>query len=105
MLANAVVRRFVFNNLVIANIGAVTNLDVDVAVTAGAVEAGMVGFAIATDASMTAGIPGIIPARATANNNIRLTFTNASAGGINPPDTFDFTVFMFQNTGNVQETV
>jgi hypothetical protein len=104
-LSNVVARRFVLNNLSIANITAVTNLDVDVSVAAGSVTTGEVGFAVPTDASMTNGIPGIIPVRATANNNIRLTFTNASAGAIDPANTFDFIVFLFGNSGEVQQTI
>ncbi len=98
-------RRFKLVNLVIGNITAVTNLDVDVAVTAGKVKAGDVGFAIPTDASMENGIPGIIPVRATTNANLRLTFTNASAGAINPADTHEFDIIMFPSTGQVAQTV
>jgi hypothetical protein len=104
-LANVSAKRFVLNNVAIANITAVTNLDVNVAVAAGSVAAGQVGFAVPTDASMTNGIPGIIPVRATSSSNLRLTFTNASAGAIDPADTFDFIVFLFENTGAVQQTV
>lgn len=98
-------RRFRLNNLVIGNIGAVANLAVDVAVTSGKVKTGDVGFAIAVDANMTDGIPGIIPVVATSNTNIRLLFTNASAGAIDPADTFDFNVVMFPQTGNLAQTV
>ena len=105
MDGNAVVRRFRFNNLVIANIGAVTNLAVDVAVTAGMVAAGDIGFAIPVDNPIDGGIPAIIPCIATTNANIRLIFTNASAGAINPADTFDFNVVMFPQVGNLAQTV
>ncbi len=105
MFGNIVGQRFRLNNLVIANIPTVENLAVDVAVTAGKVKAGSVGFAVPVGATMTNGIPGIVPVEATTNANLRLTFTNASAGAINPADTFDFEVFLFDRSGVVAQTV
>ena len=100
MFGNATIRRFRFNNLVIGNIVAVTNLAVDVAVPAGSVAAGDVGFAVPVTA-IENGIPAIIPCIATSGTNIRMIFTNASAGAIDPADTHDFNVAMFPQVGEV----
>ncbi len=100
MLGNSVARRFRFNNLVIAEVGAVVNLAVDVAVPSGTVQEGDVGFAVPVTV-IDGGIPAIIPCIATSATNVRMFFTNASAGAINPADTHDFNAVMFPNVGNV----
>lgn len=105
MNGNAVVQRFRFNNLVIGNIGAVGTVAVAVAVTAGSVVSGAVGFAVPVDAAFTNGLSGIVPARCTSNAQITLYFANASAAGIDPADTFDFDVFIFPEVGATQQTV
>lgn len=105
MYGNAVVRRFRFNNLAIGSIGAVATVAVAVAVTSGKVVSGQVGFAVPVDAAFTGGLVGIVPARATSAAEITLYFANASAGALDPADTFDFDVFMFPEVGEVAQTV
>ena len=104
MNGNAVIRRFQFNNVTIASIGAVTTLAVDVAVTAGMVATGDSGFAVPT-VEMDEGLPMMIPCVATSSSNIRMFFTNPSAGAIDPADTFDFIVTMFPAVGQLAQTV
>ena len=102
---NCVVKRFRLNNLVIGNIGAAGSLNVDVAISAAhGLTTDSVGIAIPVDADLTAGLPTPI-VRATSNVNLRLRFVNPSAGAIDPADTFDWDVFMFQPTGMIDQTV
>jgi hypothetical protein len=98
--------RFRLNNLVIASVGAAGSLNVDVAINALPADyVGSVGWALPRDADLTAGLPGPIQARITSTTNLRLRFVNPSAGAIDPVDTFDFDVFIFPATGNVQQTI
>jgi hypothetical protein len=102
---NCVVKRIRLNNLVVGNIGAAGSLNVDVAVSAAlGLTVDSVGIAIPVDADLTAGLLPPI-ARATSTTNLRLRFVNPSAGAIDPADTFDWDVFMFQPTGMVDATV
>jgi hypothetical protein len=103
---NVVAKRFVLNNLVIASIGAVSTVAVAVPVAAAAgLVVGQVGFAVPNAAAFTAGLPAIVGARVTTATEITLYFANGSAGAIDPADTFEFTVFIFENTGDVQQTI
>lgn len=106
MIGNAnLIKRFRLNNLVIANIGAAGSLNVDVTITAVPSDwVGAVGFAIPTDADFTAALSAPM-CRITSTTNLRLRFANASAGGIDPADTFDFDVWMFIPTGQAQQTI
>jgi hypothetical protein len=97
--------RFRLNNLVVANIGAAGSLNVDVAITAvPAGYVGAIGFAVPVDADFTAALCAPM-ARITSTTNLRLRFPNASAGGIDPADTFDWDVIVFLETGNAQQTI
>jgi hypothetical protein len=94
--------RYIVNNLVIANITAVTTLEVQV--TLPGVAVGDSGFACPRDAKMTNGI-AILPVRVTAANTAQIPFCNASAGAIDPADTFDFDVYIFKAAGAIQATI
>jgi len=98
--------RFRLNNLAIASIGAAGSLNVDVTISAlPANYVNAVGFAIPVDADLTAGLPAPVMARITSATNLRLRFVNPSAGAIDPDNTFDWNVYIFPETGNVQQTV
>ena len=62
------------------------------------------GIACPRDAKFTNGI-AILPLRVTANDVVQIPFCNASAGAIDPADTFDFDVYLFRATGNLQGAV
>lgn len=91
--------RYTLTNLVIGNITAVTTLEVQV--TLAGVAVGDTGIAAPRDAKMTNGI-AINPIRVTAANTAQIPFVNASAGAIDPADTFDFDVFIFRGSGPSQ---
>lgn len=97
--------RFRLNNLVVGSIGAAGSLNVDSTITAVPAEwVGCIGFAVPTDADLTAAL-GAPMARITSTTNLRLRFSNGSAGAIDPADTFDFDVFIFLETGQIQQTI
>jgi hypothetical protein len=97
--------RFVLNNLVVASVGAAGSTNVDTTINAvPASWVGAVGFALPTDADLTAGLPPP-SARVTTTTNLRLRFANPSAGAIDPADTFDWQVFVFVPAGTPQQTV
>jgi hypothetical protein len=98
-------RRFKLVDLVVPNIPAAQNLAVDVTVTSGKVRNGDIGFAIPTDAPMENRVVPIVAVRATSATNMRLYFSNPSAGAVDLPDTHEFTVILFPSTGNVAQTV
>jgi hypothetical protein len=99
---NATVKRYTVTNLVIPNITAV--LTTEVQVTLPGAKVGDSGFAAPRDAKMTDGI-AINPLRVTADNTVQIPFVNASAGAINPADTFDFDVYLFTATGPLDGAV
>ncbi len=94
--------RYTVTNLVIPSIAAVTTTEVQVTLTGAKI--GDSGFACPRDAKMTNGI-AILPIRVTADNVAQIPFCNASAGAIDPADTFDFDVYLFRATGNLQAAV
>jgi hypothetical protein len=94
--------RYTITNLVIGNITAVNTLEVQV--TLPGAQVGDSGFACPRDAKMTNGI-SINPLRVTAPNTVQIPFVNASAGAIDPADTFDFDVYLFRASGNVQAAI
>ena len=97
--------RFRLNNLVVGSIGAAGSLNVDTTITAvPASYVGAVGFAVPVDADLTAALAAPM-ARITSTTNLRLRFSNGSAGAIDPADTFDFDVYVFLETGAAQQTV
>lgn len=94
--------RYTVTNLVIPSIGAVTTTEVQVTLVGARV--GDSGFAAPRDAKMTSGI-AINPIRVTANDTVQIPFVNASAGAIDPADTFDFDVYLFKATGSLAAAV
>jgi hypothetical protein len=97
--------RFRLNNLVVASVGAAGSTNVDVAITAVPADwVGATGWAVPTDADMTAGLAAPM-ARITSTTNLRLRFSNGSAGAIDPADTFDLDAFVFLPTGMAQQTI
>lgn len=90
------IARYTIDNLVIGAIGAVTTLEVQVALPGAAL--GDVGIACPRDAIFTAGI-SINPVRISAAGIGQIPFVNGSAGSINPADTFDFTIVLFKASG------
>lgn len=97
--------RFRLNNLTIASVGAAGSGNTDVTITAVPAEwVNAIGFALPTDADWTAAL-GIVQARIISTTSLRLRVANPSAGAIDPADTFDFDVFIFLPTGQVQQTV
>lgn len=102
---NAQVTRFRLNNLVIGSVGAAGSLNVDATITAlPANMVGSIGFALPVDADLTAALPPP-SVRLTAVTTLRLRFANPSAGAIDPVDTFDWDVYLFTPSGNVQQTI
>jgi len=100
MLGNAVVKRFLFNNVTVGAVGAVTNVIVNVTVPAGTVAVGDKGFGIPSMAAMVSGMQPIVPCEATTATNVAMCFANASAGSLTPAATLDYEVYMFARTGN-----
>lgn len=94
--------RFTVTNLTIPSIAAVTTTEVQVTLTG--VQVGDSGIACPRDAKMTSGI-AILPIRVTAANTAQIPFCNASAGAIDPADTFDFDVYIFRASGPLQAAV
>lgn len=88
--------RYTVTNLVIPSINAVTTTEVQV--TLAGARVGDSGIACPRDAKMTNGI-SILPLRVTADDTVQIPFCNASAGAIDPADTFDFDVYLFKSTG------
>lgn len=94
--------RYTVTNLVIPSIAAVTTTEVQV--TLQGCRVGDSGFACPRDAQMTSGI-AILPLRVTANDTAKIPFCNASAGAIDPADTFDFDVYLWRATGGLAGAV
>lgn len=94
--------RYTILNLVIPSIAAVTTTEVQVALPGAQI--GDSGFACPRDAKFTSGI-AILPLRVTAAGVVQIPFCNASAGAIDPADTFDFDVYLFRATGNLQAAI
>jgi hypothetical protein len=94
--------RYTVTNLVIPNLGAVSTTEVQV--TLQGCRVGDSGFACPRDAAFTAGI-AILPLRVTANDTAKIPFVNASAGAIDPADTFDFDVYLWRATGGLAGAV
>lgn len=91
-------RRFQVTDLVIASIGAVTSLAVSVAITSGGLVLGDM-IVVTPRAALTNGIVcyGIVIDA----THFGIVFVNASAGAIDPADTFDFDVLVFTPTGSL----
>ena len=102
MGGNCVCRRYTVANLVIANITAVTTLTVNVDVSSAGLTAGD-GVLVTPRAALTNGIA--VYGHVVDSNTLGLDFVNASAGAIDPADTFDFDVYVFLQTGGVQQAV
>lgn len=94
--------RYTVTNLTIPSIAATTTTEVQVTLVGAKV--GDSGIACPRDAKMTSGI-AILPLRVTADNTAQIPFCNASAGAIDPADTFDFDVFLFKATGPLTAAV
>jgi hypothetical protein len=92
-------QRFTVENLVIASIAAVTTLVVSVAVPTGSgLSAGdgvQVTPRVATGLTNGIAVYGVIIDA----THIGIAFVNASAGAIDPADTFDFDVYVTKKTG------
>lgn len=99
MNGNTVSRRFQITDLVIAAITAVSTATVSVAVTSGGLQVGA-GVLVTPRSALTNGIA--VYGHVIDATHIGIDFVNASAGSIDPADTFDFDVFVFNSTGNVQ---
>ncbi len=103
MDGNAVTLRYTIENLVIASVGAVTTLTVSVALAAAQLGAGDGVLVTPRGAALTNGIAvyGIV----IDSTHIGLCFVNASAGAIDPADTFDFDVYVVKKTGPVAQAL
>ena len=91
-------QRFTVENLVIASIDAVTTLVVSVVVAGAGLQAGdgvQVTVRSATGITNGIAIYGVIIDA----THIGIAFVNASAGAINPADTFDFDIYVTKKTG------
>lgn len=91
-------QRFTVENLVIGNITAVTTLVVSVLVAGAGLQAGDgVQVTPRVAAGLTNGIAvyGVIIDA----THIGIAFVNASAGAIDPADTFDFDIYVTKKTG------
>jgi len=93
--------RYTVTNLTIPSIDAVTTTEVEVTLQGARVGDG--GIAVPR-AAFTNGV-AILPVFVTADNTAQIPFCNASAGAINPDDTFDFDVYLFRATGPLQAAV
>jgi hypothetical protein len=100
---NACVLKFSIANLTIASVGAVTSLDVSLVCPG--VKAGDVGIGVPRDAKFTNGL-ALSPLRCAVDGTMILTVVNGSAGAIDPVDTFDFDIFVLQQSsgGNTVAT-
>jgi hypothetical protein len=97
--SNCVIKRYRANNVTIPDIVTETNAYVDITVPADPrVTVDAVGICVPVDADFTDGV-GILPCRMTTNTNLRLGFVNASAGNIDPDNTFDFDIILILSTG------
>lgn len=99
---NCSVYRYTVTNLVIPSIAAVTTTEVQVVLAGAAVGDG--GIACPRDAKLTSGI-ALNPVRISAAGIGQIPFVNASAGAIDPADTFDFDVYLFRATGALSGAV
>jgi hypothetical protein len=102
MFGNAVLKAHVqITDLVIASITAVTTLVKTITVPGASFVAGdavLVTPRVATGLTNGISIYGVVIAA----TQIGIAFVNASAGAIDPADTFDFDVYVLGNTGNLQ---
>lgn len=102
MLANSVLKAHIqVTDLVIASITAVTTLVKTITVTGANFVAGDgVQVTVRSATGMTNGIAlyGVVIAA----TQLGIAFVNASAGAIDPADTFDFDIYVFSGTGNLQ---
>jgi hypothetical protein len=103
MLGNCVVNRYLVNNLVIGSIGAVATVEVTVTVSSGGLVVGDIGVAVPR-AAFTGGV-AVGPVRVVTATTFVIPFINASAGALDPADTFEFDVFIFRGTGNLTQSV
>lgn len=93
------VQRYTVENLVIGNMLAVTSLLVSVTVAGQQLSAGDgVQVTLRSATAMTNGIVfyGIVIDA----THIGIVFVNASAGAIDPADTFDFDIYVTKKSGN-----
>lgn len=103
MGGNCVCRRYSVENLAIGNITAVTTLTVNVDVSSAGLNTGDGVLVTPRGTALTNGIS--LYGHIVDSNTIGLDFVNASAGAIDPVDTFDFDVYVFLQTGNKQQAV
>lgn len=92
-------QRYTVENLTIPSIGAVATTVVSVTVAGQALAAGdIVLVTPRVTTGLTAGIAvyGVIVSATV----IGIAFVNASAGAIDPADTFDFDILVFRQSGN-----
>jgi len=93
------VQRYTVENLVIGNITAVLSLLVTVTVAGQQLSAGDgVQVTLRSATPMTNGISfyGVVVSA----TQLGIVFVNASAGAIDPADTFDFDIYVTKKTGN-----
>lgn len=99
------VQRYTVENLVIASIGAVTSLLVSVTLPTGSGLAAGDGVQVtprvATGLTNGIAVYGVV----VDSTHIGIVFVNASAGAIDPADTFDFDVYVTKKTGNAVASV
>ena len=100
-MGNCVVNRYLITNFVIGNITAVTTLEVAVVLNGAAVGDG--GIAVPRAAFTNGVVPAYV--RVTAANAGVIAFVNASAGAIDPADTFEFDVYLFKASGELAGSV
>ena len=100
-MGNCVVNRYLVTNLVIGNITTVTTLEVAVVLNGAAVGDG--GIAVPRAAFTNGVVPSYV--RVTGANAGVIAFVNASAGDINPADTFEFDVYLFKASGELTGSI
>lgn len=93
------IQRYTVENLAIGNITAVTSLLVAVTLAGQQLAAGDgVQVTLRSTTAMTNGITfyGVVVSA----TQIGIVFVNASAGAIDPADTFDFDIYVLKKSGN-----
>lgn len=100
---NACVLKYSIANLAIPSIAAVTTTEISL--TCPGVKPGDVGIAIPRDAAFTNGL-AINHCRCAVAGTLLMPIVNASAGAIDAADTFDFDIFVIQQSsvGNIVAT-
>lgn len=95
-MANGSVQHVIASNVAPGLIGATTSVSVAVVVPGAAV--GDAGFFVPRQANATGIVFG--GAQVLVAGTVQLRFTNPTAGGITPPATDDYDVYLFKATGD-----